>query len=75
MTPEGRRCHCPESQGYELSEDGVSCVIPEAFLLYTQERHLGRLSLRAENNRNQYVLPLDQVGNTSALDIDTSDGR
>ncbi len=73
-TPVGRRCQCPDTDAYELEADGVTCVVPEAFILYTQKRVVGRLSLKP-GIQNDYTLPLPDVSDASALDFDRTDGR
>ncbi len=73
-TPEGRTCDCPDAGGYELGADGVTCVVPEAFILYTKKSTVGRLSLQP-GMRNDYSLPLTGVSEAAALDFDRSDGQ
>lgn len=79
-TPEGHRCTCPDGlhggQVYELDADGETCVVPDAFLLYTREDAIGRMSLRpGAGEDSSAVLPVLGVREASALDFDRSDGR
>ncbi len=74
MTPRGRTCQCPDADGFELDEDGKSCLIPEAFILYTHKNVIGRLSLRP-NSPNDYALPIRDVSDASAIDFDRYSGR
>ena len=54
--PQGRVCDCPN--GFEIiAVDGVECVVPEAFLLYTRKSEIGRVSIITPN-RNGYILPI-----------------
>ena len=54
--PQGRVCDCPN--GFEIiAVDGVECVVPEAFLLYTRKSENGRVSIITPN-RNGYILPI-----------------
>ncbi len=73
-TPEGRRCQCPDADGYELGADGETCIVPEAFILYTRKSVVGRLSMNP-GMENDYTLPLPRVSDASALDFDRTDGR
>jgi low density lipoprotein receptor-related protein 5/6 len=56
VTPAGRVCDCPN--GYEITgQNGVKCVVPEAFLLYTRKSEIGRVSITTPNH-NGYILPI-----------------
>jgi len=69
--PRGHVCSC--ANGYELTTDGFSCVIPEAFLLYLQRDDIRRISLEA--SLNDAAIPLDGVSNARGLDFDSTDSR
>lgn len=56
-TPGGRVCACPN--GYEIS-NGVKCVVPDAFLLYTRKSDIGRTSITTPNG-NGYILPIKGI--------------
>jgi len=64
-------CGCPS--GYELLLDVHTCVVPEAFLLYSRRSDIRRISLEASNN--DAVIPLDGVKEARALDFDVADNR
>eukprot|EP00095_Tigriopus_kingsejongensis_P004525 maker-scaffold532_size145644-snap-gene-0.29 protein:Tk04525 transcript:maker-scaffold532_size145644-snap-gene-0.29-mRNA-1 annotation:"low-density lipoprotein receptor-related protein 6 isoform x1" len=69
FTPGGRQCQC--SNDYDLDENLQGCVLPEAFLLYTRKKVIGRLSMNP-SNPSDFVLPIDLVRDASALDFDVS---
>ena len=71
-TPLGPTCACPT--GHELGRDNVSCVIPEAFLIFTRRDDIKRMSIELENSRDM-LIPLQDVQEASALDYDQADGR
>lgn len=45
--------------GYELESNGKTCVIPEAFLLFTRKDNIGRISI--ENDHNDAIIPASGV--------------
>ena len=54
--PQGRICDCPN--GLEISEaNGLKCVVPEAFMVYTRKSEIGRVSINAPNHSG-YILPI-----------------
>ena len=69
--PRGHVCQC--ANGYELTTDGFTCVIPEAFLLYLRRNNIRRISLEA--SLNDAAIPLDGVSNARGLDFDSTDSR
>ena len=69
--PLGQICACP--MNYELQSDNVTCLIPEAFLLFTRRDDIRRISL--EVNRNEVVIPLANVREAMALDFDVNDNK
>ena len=64
-------CACP--MGLELTQDGKTCIVPEAFLLFTRRIDIRRISL--ETNHNDVVIPLAGVKDATALDFDINDSR
>ena len=70
-SPRGHVCSCAD--GYELTSDGITCVIPQAFLLYLRRHDIRRISLEA--SLNDAAIPLDGVSNARALDFDSTDSR
>lgn len=64
-------CACP--MGLELLKDGRTCIIPEAFLLFTRRADIRRISL--ETNNNDVIIPLSGVKDATALDFDINDSR
>ncbi|XP_036005151.1 low-density lipoprotein receptor-related protein 6 [Fundulus heteroclitus] len=70
-TPQGVRCGCPN--GLELVADLHTCIVPEAFLLFSRHTDIRRISL--ETNNNNVAIPLTGVKEASALDFDVTDNR
>ncbi|XP_022106372.1 low-density lipoprotein receptor-related protein 6-like [Acanthaster planci] len=64
-------CSCPI--GYELLADQRTCIIPEAFLLFSLASDIRRISL--ETNHNDVEIPLTGVKEAGALDFDINDNR
>lgn len=50
---------CACQINYELTIDNRTCVIPEAFLLYTRKDSIGRISI--ENTNNEMTIPITGV--------------
>ncbi|XP_051476203.1 low-density lipoprotein receptor-related protein 5 isoform X2 [Apus apus] len=71
FTPLETKCACPV--GLELLSDLKTCIIPEAFLVFTSRAAIHRISL--ETNNNDVAIPLTGVKEASALDFDVSDNR
>ncbi|XP_043944066.1 low-density lipoprotein receptor-related protein 6 [Protopterus annectens] len=69
--PQGLRCACPI--GLELISDMKTCIVPEAFLLFSRRTDIRRISL--ETNNNNVAIPLTGVKEASALDFDVTDNR
>uniref|UniRef100_A0A8C8JNS3 EGF-like domain-containing protein n=1 Tax=Oncorhynchus tshawytscha TaxID=74940 RepID=A0A8C8JNS3_ONCTS len=69
--PQGLRCDCP--MGLELLSDMRTCVVPEAFLLFTNRADIRSISLGT--NSNDVAIPLTGVKEASALDFDVSENR
>ena len=69
--PTGIICSCPI--GYELLADQRTCIIPEAFLLFSLADDIRRISL--ETNHNDVEIPLTGVKEAGALDFDINDNR
>ncbi|KAJ8249123.1 hypothetical protein GJAV_G00231420 [Gymnothorax javanicus] len=69
--PQGPRCACP--MGLELLSDLRTCIVPEAFLLFTNRADIRRISLGT--NSNDVAIPLTGVKEASALDFDVLDNR
>ena len=72
LTPPGPVCACPT--GHELAQDNSSCVVPDAFLLYTRRDDIRRISIERETGED-ILIPLKGVAEASALDYDRMDGR
>ncbi|KAL4613478.1 low-density lipoprotein receptor-related protein 5-like isoform X1 [Arapaima gigas] len=69
--PQGPHCACP--MGLELLSDLRTCVVPEAFLLFTHRANIRSISLGT--NGNDVAIPLTGVKEASALDFDVSENR
>uniref|UniRef100_A0A8B9R415 Low density lipoprotein receptor-related protein 5 n=1 Tax=Astyanax mexicanus TaxID=7994 RepID=A0A8B9R415_ASTMX len=69
--PRGVSCACP--MGLELLSDLHTCVVPEAFLLFTNRAEIRRISLGT--NSNNVAIPLTGVREASALDFDMAENR
>src|SRR5665811_265901 len=62
--------------GYELAQDNQSCLIPNAFLVFSRDGDLHRISLNGTNSNNlDDVIPVSRVKAASALDFDTLESR
>ena len=59
--------------GLELLADGHTCIVPEAFLLFSHRTDIRRISL--ETSHNDAIIPLTGVKDASALDFDINDHR
>ncbi|TUA36655.1 Low-density lipoprotein receptor-related protein 6 [Bagarius yarrelli] len=62
-------CRSPK----ELMGDMTTCIVPEAFLLFSRHTDIRRISL--ETNNNNVAIPLTGVKEASALDFDVTDNR
>lgn len=69
FTPKGKQCQCPNN--FDLDKNLLECIVPEAFLLYTRKKMIGRLGM-TPNNPNDFFIPIDHVRSASALDFDYS---
>ena len=68
FTPRATKCGCPI--GLELLSDMKTCIVPEAFLVFTSRAAIHRISL--DTNNNDVAIPLTGVKEASALDFDVS---
>ncbi|KAK0099194.1 hypothetical protein PV326_000031 [Microctonus aethiopoides] len=64
----GNNYVCACQIGYELKKDQKTCVIPDAFLLFSRKDNIGRISIENPNNDN--IIPVTGVKDASALDFD-----
>uniref|UniRef100_A0A8C9P8W0 Low-density lipoprotein receptor-related protein 5 n=1 Tax=Spermophilus dauricus TaxID=99837 RepID=A0A8C9P8W0_SPEDA len=71
FTPHATKCGCPI--GLELLSDMRTCIVPEAFLVFTSRAAIHRISL--ETNNNDVAIPLAGVKEASALDFDVSNNH
>lgn len=71
FTPRTAKCGCP--LGLELLSDMKTCIVPEAFLVFTSRATIHRISL--ETNNNDVAIPLTGVKEASALDFDVSNNH
>ncbi|XP_026739011.1 low-density lipoprotein receptor-related protein 6 [Trichoplusia ni] len=70
-TPAAHVCSCP--LGLELSKDRKTCVVPEAFLVYSRKNVIGHISI--ENEENDAILPLKDLKEVSALAVHVSGNK
>lgn len=63
-------CTCPG--GLELILDNRTCIVPEAFLLFSRKENIRKISLTS--NRDDPI-PLSGVQEANALDYDLNDNR
>lgn len=54
-----RVCAC--QIGHELASDGLNCIVPEAFMLYTQKHGIGRMSIENVNPHNEMIIPIKDL--------------
>ena len=66
LTPPGPVCACPT--GHELAQDNSSCLVPDAFLLYTRRDDIRRISIERETGED-ILIPLKGVAEASALGL------
>ncbi|KAK3103210.1 hypothetical protein FSP39_017453, partial [Pinctada imbricata] len=67
----GPMCACP--MGLELVSNSKTCIVPEAFLLFTSNKDIKRMSL--ETNHRIMPIPIKGVHNALAIDFDINDDR
>lgn len=70
FTPAGAQCACPI--GLELIDKGKKCIIPEAFLLFTREAEIKRMSL---STHRVISVPLKGIEKALSIDFDIGDNR
>lgn len=68
--PKGPVCACPI--GLELLANGKTCIVPEAFLLFSRRADIRRISLET-TQKDAVIIPLAGVEAASALDFDIND--
>lgn len=67
-------CRC--AIDYELSNDKRTCVVPVAFLLFSRQEHIGRISIEYnEGNHNDERIPFKDVRDAHALDVSVAERR
>lgn len=73
--PKGHVCACP--MGLELLADGTTCIVPEAFLLYSRGIDIRRVSLENSHklSHGDALVPVPGVKTVRAIDFDTKDDR
>ncbi|OXA50506.1 Low-density lipoprotein receptor-related protein 6 [Folsomia candida] len=72
--PSGAVCAC--ASGYELASDNQSCLVPDAFLVFSRDGEIHRLSLNRTNSNNfDDIVPVSKVKAAGALDFDTIENR
>ncbi|XP_060033222.1 low-density lipoprotein receptor-related protein 5 isoform X2 [Erinaceus europaeus] len=71
FTPRATLCGCP--LGLELLGDLRTCIVPEAFLLFSSRAAIHRISLETANS--DVAIPLAGVKEASALDFHVADNH
>jgi low density lipoprotein receptor-related protein 5/6 len=72
--PQDFVCRCQID--YELAKDKRTCVAPAAFLLFSIDDNIGRISIDYnEDNHNDYYIPFKDVRDAHYLDVDIADRR
>ncbi|KAH8340133.1 hypothetical protein KR067_010390 [Drosophila pandora] len=67
-------CRC--AIDYELANDKRTCVVPAAFLLFSRQEHIGRISIEYnEGNHNDERIPFKDVRDAHALDVSVAERR
>ena len=69
--PKGPICACP--MGLELVSNGTICIVPEAFLLFSSQSNINRISL--ETSHYNQPIPIQGVKEAVAIDFDFKDNR
>ncbi|KAH3884133.1 hypothetical protein DPMN_008105 [Dreissena polymorpha] len=72
-TPNGAQCACPG--GLELINNGKKCIAPDAFLLFTREEDIKRMSLSISTAHRVTSLPLKDIEKVLSIDFDIGDNR
>ncbi|XP_055383334.1 low-density lipoprotein receptor-related protein 6 [Condylostylus longicornis] len=72
--PKDYVCRCPIE--YELATDNKTCVVPDAFLLFSRQEHIGKMSTDYnEGSHNLEIIPFKDVRDANSLDVDIVDRR
>lgn len=58
--------------GLELIDNGKKCIVPKAFLLFTRESEIKRMSLSSHRVKS---VPLKGIEKALAIDFDIGDNR
>jgi len=58
--------------GLELIDKGKKCIIPQAFLLFTREAEIKRMSL---SSHRVVIVPLKGIQKAVSIDFDIGDNR
>ncbi|KAL0269033.1 UNVERIFIED_CONTAM: hypothetical protein PYX00_010774 [Menopon gallinae] len=69
----GNNYTCACHLDYELESNLKTCVLAEAFLLFTRKETIGKISIG--NRINDITLPITGVKGASGLDFDKTDGK
>ncbi|KAK7098488.1 hypothetical protein V1264_002764 [Littorina saxatilis] len=69
--PDGPVCACP--MGLELVSNGTTCIVPEAFVLFSSQSNINRISL--ETSHYNQPIPIQGVKEAVAIDFDIKDNR
>lgn len=64
-------CACP--MGLELVSNGKTCIVPDAFLLFTRGQDIRRMSL--ETSHRVVPIPIQGVKDALAIDFHINDSR
>ncbi|KAK4886602.1 hypothetical protein RN001_002873 [Aquatica leii] len=64
---------CACQMNYELASDNRTCVLPEAFLMFSRKSNLGRLSI--ENNSKEMIIPIAGIKHATSIDFDLENNR
>jgi low density lipoprotein receptor-related protein 5/6 len=66
-------CRCPID--YELAKDKLTCLHPEAFLLFSKHDNIGRISINYSEDNHIDFIPFKDKKDPQYLDVDIADRR
>ena len=69
VTPLGKQCSCPDGQ--EIGPDKLTCLVPEAYLLFTSHGSINRASIDNDLGHNVFFHHVNNVTDFDVVKEDT----